>query len=162
MLENLHTGPVHLSYKLQAPLQSVILVAICLLNHDLSAWQQSVSSAATRQLSCDVSAQLSCYLKAQLQPINSAFISAATGWLSCSLSPHLYSARLHTVSLAAHSQRATNESSCTRSGALQPVSPALTCQLSCDLTAALRTVQFAICRLWLQLSCSLSPRLQRS
>jgi len=61
-----------LSYEVQAPLQSVISVAIGLLSHDMSAWQQSVSSvsAAKQQLSCDVSAQLSsaqlsCYAKLQ-------------------------------------------------------------------------------------------------
>ena len=51
---------------------------------------ESVSSAAARQLSCDVSAQLSsaqlsCYPKAQLQLVNSAVRSAATCQLSCTL-----------------------------------------------------------------------------
>ncbi len=45
-----------LSYELQAPLQSVILAAICLLSHDMSTWQQSFSSVC--QLSCDTLAQL--------------------------------------------------------------------------------------------------------
>jgi len=41
-----------LSYEVQAPLQSVISAAICLLSHDMSAWQQSVGSVC--QLSCNI------------------------------------------------------------------------------------------------------------
>ena len=59
--------------------------------------------------------------------------------------------RLHTVSSAAHSQPTISEFSCTHSGPLQSVSPSLTCQLSCNLTAALQSFDLAICRLWLQL-----------
>ena len=65
-----------LSYEVQAPLQSVISAIICLLSHDMSAWQQSVSLVC--QFSCNtaaqlyLSAQLSCYPKAQLQLVNSA------------------------------------------------------------------------------------------
>ena len=91
----------HLSYEVHAPLQSVISAAICLLSHDMSAWQQSVSSVC--QFSCNTaaqlrcvssaqlssaqlsSAQLSCYLKAQLQLVNSAVRSLATCQLSCTL-----------------------------------------------------------------------------
>ncbi len=54
---------------------------ICQLGSSLL--PQSVILAATRQLSCDVSAQLSCYLKAQLQLVNSAVTSAGTCHLSC-------------------------------------------------------------------------------
>ena len=62
-----------LSFELQAPLQSVIR----LLSHDMSAWQQSVGSAATCQLSCTLLAEMKLV------------ISATTCWLSCSLSAHL-------------------------------------------------------------------------
>jgi len=104
-----------LSYEVQAPLQSVISAAIYLLSHDMSAWQQSVSSVC--QLSCNTAAQLRCVSSAQLssaairrlscnsstQAVRSAatcqlsctllaemkvVISAATRWLSCSLSAH--------------------------------------------------------------------------
>jgi len=44
------------SYKVQAPLQSVTSDAICLLSHDMSAWQQS-------RLSCNSSTQLSGQLQ---------------------------------------------------------------------------------------------------
>lgn len=78
-----------LSYEVQDPLRSVISAAVCFLSHDVSAWQQSVSSAATgvAQLLC-VSAQLSCYPKVQLQFVKSAFRSAATCQLSCTLLAH--------------------------------------------------------------------------
>ncbi len=46
---------------------------------------QSVSSAAKRQLSGRVSAQLSWYLKAELHLVSSAVRSAATCQLSCTL-----------------------------------------------------------------------------
>ena len=46
------------------------------------------------------------------------------------------------VSSAAHSQATINESSHNRSGSTQSVSSALTCQLSCNVTAALQTVEF--------------------
>ena len=39
---------------------------------------------------------------------------------------------------------------CTRSHPLQCVSQALTCQLSCDLTDALQTLDLVICLLWLR------------
>jgi len=71
----------------------------------------------------------------------------------------------HTVSSAAHSQLAISESSCTRSGPLQSVSPALICQLSCNLTFALEVVDLAICQFLAAagpLSCSLSAWLPRS
>ena len=64
----------------KAPLQSVLSATICLLSHDLSAWQQSVNVVC--QLSCNTAAQLhpvssdqtrqlSCNLSAELQPVSS-------------------------------------------------------------------------------------------
>jgi len=110
----------HLSYKLQAPLQSVILVALCLLSHDLSAWQQSVSSVC--QLSCNTAAQLRCVS------------SAAVCQLSCKLSARLQSvncgrtlsARLHTASQQSVSPAATCRT------------PAI-CQPSFDVSAQLQS-----------------------
>ena len=97
-----------------------------------AAFRQPDSLAAIRQLS-----QLSCKLLACLQSVS----------YGCTLS-----APLHT---------ADSESSCTRSGPLQSVTPALTCQLSCNLTAALHGSLLALAAAG-QLSCSLSARLPRS
>lgn len=87
-----------LSYEVQDPLRSVISAAVCFLSHDVSAWQQSVSSAATgvAQLLC-VAAQLSCYPKVQLQFVKSAFRSAATCQLSCTLLAHYIQHRSYTT-----------------------------------------------------------------
>ena len=114
-----------LSYEVQAPLQSVISVATCLLSHDLSPWQQSVSSVC--QLSCNTAAQLqsvcsvqlSCYLKAQLQLVNSSC------QLSCSLS-----ARLHPVN-----SDETCHLSCKRLAELKSVSSFVLCPLGCSVSA---------------------------
>ncbi len=46
------------------------------------------------------------------------------------------------VSSAAHSQAAISESTHNHSGSTQSVSSALTCQLSCNVKAALQTVIF--------------------
>ena len=46
---------------------------------------------------------------------------------------------------------ADSEFSCTHSRPMQYVSPALACELSCKLTAALQTADLAICLLWLRL-----------
>ena len=63
-------------------MQSVISAAICLLSHDMSAWQQSVSLGAVRQLSCDVSAQL--------HPVGSDYTCQLSCQISCNLSAELY------------------------------------------------------------------------
>lgn len=73
------TARHQLSYEVQAPLHSVISAAICLLSHDLSAWQQPVCSvkichfgiSLSARLNSRVSAQLSCYLEAQSQLVSS-------------------------------------------------------------------------------------------
>ena len=87
-----------LSYEVQDPLRSVISAAVCFLSHDVSAWQQSVCSAATgvAQLLC-VSPQLSCYPKVQLQFVKSAFRSAATCELSYTLLAHYIQHRSYTT-----------------------------------------------------------------
>ena len=116
-------------------LQSVVSAAICLLSHDMSAWQQSVSSVS--QLSCNmavqlryvssaqllsegsvatrqVGCQLSCDLSAQIKFV----ISPATGWLSRSLSPLLCS-----VCLVAVCQLSCNMSCSHRSAESQEHNP---------------------------------------
>ena len=116
-------------------LQSVTSAAICVLSHDTSALQQSVSSVS--QLSCNmgvqlryvsssqllsegsvatrqVGCQLSCDLSAQTQFV----ISPATGWLSRSLSPLLCS-----VFLVAVCQLSCNMSCSHRSAESQEHNP---------------------------------------
>ncbi len=149
-----------LGCQVHAPLRSVMSAAICLPSHDLSAWQQSVSSVC--QLSCNMSTQLSCYLKAQLQLVNSAGSSAAT----CQLSSNL-SAQLHPVS-----SDGTCTLSCTLLAQMKLVIPAATGWPSCSLCPHLYSVCSAapcssdvICHLssssssLLHLSCSLSDQL---
>ena len=123
-------------------------VMICQLGSSLLA--QSVSSAATRQLSCDVSVQhssvqlssaqlssaqlssgqLRCYLKAQLQLVNSAVRSAATCQLSCTLL-----AEMKLVISAA-----TCWLSCSLSARLCSVSLAVICLLNSNLLAQLQSI----------------------
>ena len=110
-----------LSYKVQAHLPSVISVAISLLSHDMSAWHQSVSSAAKRQLSSGVSAQLSYYLKAQLQLVSSAVRSAATHQLSCTL--------------LAEMKLVISAATCSLSAYWNAVHSAAVCQLGFDMSA---------------------------
>jgi len=81
-----------LSYEVQDPLQSVISAAVCLLSHDMSACQQSVSSVC--QLSCNRgSSAAMCFSSAQLLSEG----SIATCQLSCQFSCNL-SAELHPIS----------------------------------------------------------------
>ena len=126
-----------LSYEVQAPSQCVISAAICLLSHDLSAWQLSIRSvcqlscSTAAQLRCVSSAQLSCYPKAQLQLVNSAVRSAATCQLSCTLLAEMtlvISAATCWLSccLSAHRMLSTR---------LQSVSSTVFCQLACDMSA---------------------------
>jgi len=111
-----------------APLQTVISAAICLLSHDMSAWQQSFSSVC--QLSCDGSAQLSSAVVRRLSSTyNSAVRSAA--------------AELHPVK---------SDETCHLSynllAELCSVSPFGLCPLGCSLSAQLCSVSLAvICQL---------------
>ncbi len=122
-----------LSYEVQAPLQSVIS-AICLLGHDMSAWQQSVSSVCQHSSSaamCLLSlAQLSCYLKAQLQPVSSAVRSAATCQLRWYLSSQLQRVGWAVVYLLFW----------TPFTRLWSVNASVICQLGCDMSAQLYSV----------------------
>ena len=120
-----------------------------------------VSQAARRQRSYQCN--LLCYCLSQLQFVCSLMML----WflLSCSMIAHLccvsssaisrLSNNSSAVSCAAHSQSAISESSCTHSDPLQCVGPALTCQLSCHLTAALQTVRVG-CSWSAELQCSAS------
>ena len=127
---------VKLSCQVQAPWQSIISAAICLLRYDLS--DQSVSSVCL----------LSCITSAQLQYASSAAIyqlsSAAIWRLGCNLSNKL-PGQLQLVSSAAPCQLRWN-----LPFQLQRVGSAVVCLLICKLEFKLTTenLKVVICPWW--------------
>ena len=76
--------------KCKAPLQSVISATICLLSHDLSAWQQSVNAVC--QLSCNTAAQL------QIRPVSSEQTRQLCCQVSCNILAELQHVLIWTLS----------------------------------------------------------------
>ena len=126
-----------LSYEVQDPLQSVISAAVCLLSHDMSAWQQSVSSIC--QLSCNRgSSAAMCFSSAKMLSEG----SVATCQLSCQVSCNL-SAELHPIS-----SDDTDNFSCHVLKELKSISSFGLWKLTCSLLAQLCFVSLAlICQL---------------
>ena len=126
-----------LSYEVQDPLQSVISAAVCLLSHDMSAWQQSVSSVC--QLSCNRgSSAAMCFSSAKMLSEG----SVATCQLSCQVSCNL-SAELHPISSGD-----TDNFSCNMLKELKSISSFGLWKLTCSLLPQLCSVSLAlICQL---------------
>ena len=126
-----------LSYEVQDPLQSVISAAVCLLSHDMSAWQQSVSSVC--QLSCNRgSSAAMCFSSAKMLSEG----SVATCQLSCQVSCNL-SAELHPISSGD-----TDNFSCNVLKELKSISSFGLWKLTCSLLPQLCSVSLAvICQL---------------